>query len=58
MKFTMTVSEECFNTILTALRFEEARAEEEDNEKNLAYIEEAIREIEDNTYVASIRNTN
>lgn len=58
MRFTMTVSDECLNTIFTALQFEKIRAKEEENEENLEYIERAIREIDDNTYVASVRNVN
>lgn len=56
MKFTMTISDECLNTIITALRIEKIRAKEEENEENLSYIERAIHEIDDNTYVASVRD--
>ena len=58
MKFTITVSEEAFNTILTALRFEKIRAEEEDNKKNLSYLERAINEIEQNTCVSNVMDVN
>ena len=58
MKFTMTVSEEVFNTIITALRFEKIRAEEEGNENNLLYIDSAIHEIDKNTYVSNVMDVN
>lgn len=54
MKFTMTVSDECLNTIITALRFERMRANEEGNEKNLAFIESAMDEIDNNTYISNV----
>ena len=54
MKFTMTISDECLNTIITALRFERARAIDEDNKKNIAFIENALDEIDENTYVANV----
>lgn len=56
MKFTMTISDVCLNTILTALNFEKARAEEENNEKVLVYINDALSEINENTYVANVRD--
>lgn len=52
MKFTLTVSEEALNTIITALRFEQERAEDEGNENNLGYINRALGEIDNNTYVS------
>lgn len=54
MKFTMTVSEKTLNTIITALRFERARAIEENNNNNLAFIESALDDIDKNAYVASV----
>lgn len=54
MKFTMTVSDKTLNTIITALRFERARAIEEDNKNNLAFIESALDDIDKNTYVANV----
>ena len=54
MKFTMTISEKTFNTIITALRLERMRANAEDNEHNLAYIEDALDEIDANTYISSV----
>lgn len=57
MKFTLTVSEETLNTIITALRFEQARAEDEGNENNLEYINRALETIDKNTYVASVLDT-
>ena len=53
MKFTMTVSDNTLNTIITALMFERTRANEEGNEKNLAFIESALDDINENTYVAN-----
>lgn len=58
MRFTMTVSEECFNTILTALRFERDRAKKESNDKNLLYIDSAIHEIDEHTYVSNVMDVN
>ena len=55
MKFTMTISEEVLNTIVTALRFEKDRAEDEGNDKNLGYINRALEAIDNNTYVANVR---
>lgn len=55
MKFNLTISEEGLNTILTALHFEQARAESEGNNENLTYINRAINEIDNNTYVANIK---
>ena len=54
MKFTMTISDECLNTIITALRFERARAIDENNEKNLVFIENALDEIDENTYISNV----
>lgn len=54
MKFTLTISEEVMNTIITALRFERQRAKAENNEHDLKYINNAIEEIDQNTYVASV----
>lgn len=56
MKFTLTISEEVLNTIITALRFEQQKAQEEGNEHNLAYINNALEAIDNNTYVASVRD--
>lgn len=53
MKFTITVSEEDFNTILTALRIEQDRVKAEGDDKSLEYINHAIEAIDQNTYVAS-----
>lgn len=53
MEFEMTVSEKTLNTIITALMLERNRAREEGNEKNLAYIEEALDEIDERTYISS-----
>ena len=55
MKFTLTISEEVLNTIVTALRFEKNRAEDERNNENLGYINRALEAINDNTYVANIK---
>lgn len=54
MQFTMTVSEKTLSTIITALKLEKVRAIEEGNEKNLAFIESAIDEISDNTYISNV----
>ena len=54
MRFTMTISEKTLNTIITALRLERARAIEEDNKNNLAFIESALDDIDKNTYIASV----
>jgi hypothetical protein len=54
MKFTMTVSEKTLNTIITALRLERMRANAEDNANNLAYIEDALDEIDENTYISNV----
>lgn len=56
MKFTMTVSEDTLNTIITALRIERARAIDEDNAKNIVIIENALDDIDKNTYVSNIRD--
>ena len=58
MKFTMTISEEALNTIITALMFERLRADSEGNENNLLHIESAIKEIDENTYVSNVMNLN
>lgn len=58
MKFTMTVSDNTLNTIITALRFERTRANEEGNEKNLKFIESALDDINENTYVANVADVN
>ncbi len=50
-EFVIHVSEETYNTILTALRYEKFRAEDEGNTKNIGYIESAIGDIAKNTYV-------
>ena len=56
MKFTLTISDEVLSTIITALRFEKQRAEESDNERNLKYINDALNAIDQNTYVANVRD--
>ena len=58
MKFTMTVSENTLNTIITALRIERTRANEENNVKNIAIIENALDEIDRNTYIANVKDVN
>ena len=58
MQFTMTVSENTLNTIITALRIERTRANEENNAKNIAIIENALDEIDKNTYIANVRDVN
>jgi hypothetical protein len=58
MKFTMTISENTLNTIITALRIERTRANEEGNAKNIAIIENALDDIDKNTYIASVRDVN
>lgn len=55
MKFTMTISEEVLNTIVTALRFEKDRAECAGNKEHLGYINRALEAINDNTYVANVK---
>lgn len=49
-EFIIHVSEETFNTILTALRYEKFRAEEEET-GNVGYLERAIKDVVKNTYV-------
>lgn len=56
MKFTMTISESTLNTIITALRIERARAIEENNNKNISIIENALDEIDKNTYISNVMN--
>lgn len=56
MKFTMTVSEDTLNTIVTALKIERARAIDEDNAKNITIIENALDDINKNTYVSNVRD--
>ena len=51
MRFEIVVSEEDFNTILTALRFEQDRAKAEGDKESLEYINHAIEAIDKNTYV-------
>jgi hypothetical protein len=51
----MTVSEEVLNTIVTALRFEKDRAECDGNNEGLGYINRALEEINNNTYVANVK---
>jgi hypothetical protein len=58
MKFTMTISEKTLNTIITALRLERMRANAEDNANNLAYIENALDEIDANTYISNVMDVN
>jgi hypothetical protein len=53
MKFTITVSEDDFNTIITALRFEQNRVKAEGDKESLKYINHAIEAIDQNTYVAN-----
>lgn len=52
----MTISEKTLNTIITALRLERMRANAEDNANNLKYIEDALDEIDKNTYIESVAN--
>lgn len=54
MKFTLTISDEVLNTIVTALRIEKDRAECDGNNENLGYINRALEAINNNTYVASV----
>ena len=56
MKFTMTISENTLNTIITALRIERARAIDEGNAKNIAIIENALDDIDKNTYISNVMN--
>ena len=56
MQFTMTVSEKTLNTIITALKLERMRANAEDNQHNLEFIEDALDEIDKNTYVSNVRD--
>lgn len=58
MKFTMTISENALNTIITALRFEKMRAEDNGNKDNLDIIENALDEIDKNTYISNVRDVN
>lgn len=58
MKFTMTVSENTLNTIITALRIERTRANEEGNARNIAIIENALDDIDKNTYVSNVMDVN
>jgi hypothetical protein len=58
MKFTMTISEKTLNTIITALRLERMRANAEGNKNNLAFIEDALDDIDENTYVSSVTGRN
>ena len=58
MKFTMTISENTLNTILTALRLERARAIDENNSKNISIIENALDEIDKNTYISNVLDIN
>lgn len=58
MKFTMTVSENTLNTIITALRIERARAVDNGNDKNISIIENALDEIDKNTYISNVRDVN
>ena len=58
MKFTMTISDKTLNTIITALRLERARAIEEDNKNNLSFIDSALDDIDEHTYVASVMDVN
>ena len=51
MRFEIVVSEEVFNTILTALRFEQDRVKAEGDNESLEYINRAIEAIDQNTYV-------
>ena len=50
-QFVIHVSEETYNTILTALRYEKIRAEDEGNTKNMRYLEDAIKDVSDNSYI-------
>ena len=54
MKFTLTIPEEDLNTIITALRFEQKRAKEEDNDVALDCINHALDTINNRTYVANV----
>ena len=54
----MTISENTLNTIITALRLERMRANAEENENNLKYIEDALDEIDENTYIANVMGVN
>lgn len=58
MRFTMTISDNTLNTIITALRLERAKAIEEDNKNNLTFIENALDDIDKNTYVANVMDRN
>ena len=56
MKFTMTISENTLNTIITALRIERTRAIDEGNNKNISIIENALDDIDKNTYIANVND--
>ena len=56
MKFTTTLSEEDLNTIITALRIEQKRAMEEDDTEAIACIKSALDAINNNTYVANVKD--
>jgi hypothetical protein len=50
----MTISENTYNTILTALKLERMRANAEDNKNNLKCIENALDDIYENAYIESV----
>ena len=56
MNFTLTISEENLNTIITALRIEQKRAIEEDNAEAKAHIKSALDAINNNTYIANVND--
>ena len=58
MRFTMTVSENTLNTIITALRIERARAIDENNDKNISIIENTLDDIDKNTYISNVKDVN
>ena len=56
MNFTLTLTENNLNTIITALRIEQKRVIEEGNTDAMACIKSALDSINKNTYIADIKD--
>ena len=56
MKFALTLAEKDLNTIITSLRIEQKRAISENNTEAMAHIKSALEAINNNTYVANVRD--
>ena len=54
-EFIIKISEESYNTVLTALRYEKSRAESEGNKNNVDCLERAIKDVYKNASIALVK---